>query len=65
MAEVRRELELGRTERLADLGTFNVVLFGRTGTGKSCLVEAFTQGNGGIVSADGSPDSTREVTWRK
>ena len=63
-AEIRAELELIRSERLRDLGTFNIVLFGRTGTGKSCLIEALTRGDGGTVSSDGSPDCTRVVKAR-
>jgi predicted GTPase len=61
MAEIRAELQLIRSERLGDLGTFNIVLFGRTGTGKSCLIEALTRGDGRTVSSDGSPDCTRMV----
>jgi predicted GTPase len=37
-------------KQMAALDTFNVVLFGRTGTGKSSLVEALTNGDGARVS---------------
>lgn len=42
------------------LFTFNIVLFGRTGVGKSSLIEAFAQGNGATVSR-GESDWTTEV----
>lgn len=48
------------------LGDFNIVLFGRTGTGKSTLMEALSHGNGQSVSP-GQSDWTvdiREVRWR-
>ncbi|WP_019891538.1 hypothetical protein [Streptomyces purpureus] len=51
---VVRELEELTKRRLGDeLGTFNLVLFGRTGTGKSSLTEALTQGFGDSISPDG------------
>ncbi|MEU6541241.1 GTPase [Streptomyces sp. NPDC047000] len=54
--------------RLGDeLGTFNLVLFGRTGTGKSSLTEALTQGFGGSISPEGASDWTTDVApgqWR-
>lgn len=40
--------------------TFNIVLFGRTGTGKSTLIEALTRGNGRPVS-HGESDWTTDV----
>ncbi|WP_042169105.1 GTPase [Streptomyces sp. NBRC 110035] len=46
--------------RLRALDTFNVVLFGRTGAGKSSLVEALTGGDGARISP-GRPDHTTEV----
>ncbi|MFF4590195.1 GTPase [Streptomyces sp. NPDC001388] len=47
-------------DRLAALDTFNIVLFGRTGVGKSSLVEAFTGGDGRRISP-GRTDHTTEV----
>lgn len=65
---VVRELEELTKRRLGDeLGTFNLVLFGRTGTGKSSLTEALTQGFGGSISPDGESDWTTGVApgqWR-
>jgi predicted GTPase len=48
-------------QQLAALDTFNVVLFGRTGTGKSALVEALTSGDGASASPYGESDWTKEV----
>lgn len=48
------------------LSNFNIVLFGRTGTGKSTLMEALSQGNGQSVSP-GQSDWTvdiRETRWQ-
>ncbi|WP_147161405.1 GTPase [Novosphingobium sediminis] len=48
------------------LGNFNIVLFGRTGTGKSTLMEALSHGNGQSVSP-GQSDWTvdiRETRWQ-
>jgi predicted GTPase len=49
---VDRQLEL--------IGTFNIALFGRTGAGKSSLIEALSGGTGGTVSP-GENDWTTEV----
>ncbi|MER6677928.1 GTPase [Streptomyces sp. NPDC000983] len=63
-----RAVELVREltgDRLRALDTFNVVLFGRTGAGKSSLVEALTGGDGARISP-GRPDHTtqvEEVRW--
>lgn len=46
------------------LATFNIALFGRTGAGKSTLIEAMTNGNGASVSK-GESDWTTEVYPRK
>ncbi|MFE0175538.1 GTPase [Streptomyces sp. NPDC059002] len=46
--------------RRQDFDTFTIALFGRTGTGKSSLVEALTSGSGVTVS-DGAADWTTEV----
>ena len=43
------------------LDTFNIVLFGRTGSGKSTLIETFTRGDGQSVSP-GELDWTLTVT---
>lgn len=42
------------------LHTFNIVLFGRTGAGKSTLISAMTRGNGASVS-QGESDWTTQV----
>ncbi len=42
---------------------FNIVLFGRTGSGKSTLIEALTGGDGSTVS-DGQSDWTKEISGR-
>lgn len=44
----------------AALQTFNIVLFGRTGAGKSTLISAMTRGNGESVS-QGESDWTTQV----
>ncbi len=44
----------------AALQTFNIVLFGRTGAGKSTLISAMTRGNGASVS-QGESDWTTKV----
>jgi len=41
--------------------TFNIVLFGRTGAGKSTLISALTQSNGASVSPQGESDWTTTV----
>lgn len=43
----------------AALQTFNIVLFGRTGAGKSTLISAMTRGNGASVSQGESDWTTR------
>lgn len=61
----RRVGELLRRQE-ASLNTFNLVFFGRTGVGKSSLVEALSRGDGKAVS-EGPSDWTREVRavrWR-
>lgn len=52
-------LDLVKRQRNA-LSTFNIVLFGRTGAGKSSLITAFTRGNGSSVS-QGESDWTTDV----
>ena len=44
----------------AALQTFNIVLFGRTGAGKSTLISAMTRGDGAAVS-QGESDWTTQV----
>ncbi len=44
----------------AALQTFNIVLFGRTGAGKSTLISAMTRGDGASVS-QGESDWTTQV----
>jgi predicted GTPase len=46
-------------------GKFNIVLFGRTGAGKSTLIEALTRGDGASISPGRSDhtDTVRRVTW--
>lgn len=64
VTEIKAELERIHTELLADLGTFNVVLFGMTGVGKSTLIEALTQGGGETVFPEGTLDWTKKVNGR-
>ncbi len=47
------------------LGTVNIALFGRTGTGKSSLIEALIHGDGSTVSTSESDFTTeiRPVSW--
>lgn len=60
LIEKRREiLDLVERQRAA-LSTFNIVLFGRTGAGKSSLITAFTRGSGSAVS-QGESDWTTDV----
>ncbi len=48
------------TGQLADIDTFNVVFFGRTGAGKSTLITALGRGDGTLISP-GDNDFTTEV----
>lgn len=51
---------------LRAIETFNIVLFGRTGAGKSCLIEALSRGDGATISP-GESDYTTEIRplgWR-
>jgi predicted GTPase len=50
----------------AALRTFNIVLFGRTGAGKSTLISAMTRGNGESVSQGESDWTTRvePLNWQ-
>ena len=65
------ELEKSRSEaaslferQRSVLSTLNIVLFGRTGSGKSSLIEALTHGDGSSVST-GESDFTTEVRHMK
>lgn len=67
-----RELQAARTEasdlfdRQRDaLATVNIALFGRTGAGKSSLIEALVRGDGATVSTSESDFTTevRTVSW--
>lgn len=65
MQEYARLKDVWNHRRQA-LGDFNIVLFGRTGTGKSTLMEALSHGNGQSVSP-GQSDWTvdiREIQWQ-
>lgn len=59
------ELQAAVRRRAEQLGTFRVVIFGRTGAGKSSFVEALTHGDGSSISP-GENDFTklcRPVQW--
>ena len=69
----QRELQQSRTEAVdlfkrqrKVLGTVNIALFGRTGAGKSSLIEALVHGDGSTISMGESDFTTevRPVTWR-
>ena len=62
--EVRR-LGAGARRRARHLDRFNVVLFGRTGAGKSSFVEALSRGDGRRISPRGLLDHTRDVEERQ
>lgn len=61
LAEAATELTTAADDLVAGADTFNIVLFGRTGVGKSTLLEALTHGDGAAVSP-GESDWTTEVT---
>lgn len=58
-------IDLFRRQR-GVLGTVNIALFGRTGAGKSSLIEALVRGDGSTISTGESDFTTevRGVTWR-
>lgn len=60
----RLEEDLMRAARRA--GDFSVVLFGRTGAGKSTIREALTRGDGATIGRGGSSTTKEchEYTWR-
>jgi predicted GTPase len=62
----RQQSEMRLTSQAARLKTFNLVLFGRTGVGKSSLIEALSGGDGLPISQGESDWTTeiRDVRWR-
>lgn len=60
-SEIARKLEGYRES----MGSFNIALFGRTGAGKSSLIEALTSGDGTSISPGENDHTTeiRPVTW--
>lgn len=64
VTELTTELRKARDERLAHLDTFNIVFFGKTGAGKSSIIQALIGGTGDTASPLGDPDHTREVLPR-
>ncbi|WP_212910135.1 GTPase [Streptomyces sp. TS71-3] len=65
--EVCDELEELIGDRVDGLDAFNIVLFGRTGAGKSSLMEALSHGDGGSISPWGAADwstDVRPTTWQ-
>ncbi|MCC5953691.1 MAG: 50S ribosome-binding GTPase [Acidimicrobiia bacterium] len=66
LAERKTEAEGRFTRQRTRLTTFNLVLFGRTGAGKSSLIEALSSGNGEPISQGESDWTTdvRDVRWR-
>lgn len=65
LADLTGELEELAHRQLDDMKTFNIVLFGRTGTGKSSLLEAISHGDGGTISPGESDWTTavKPVEW--
>lgn len=66
VTEALAEAEDRFARQRSRLETFNLVLFGRTGTGKSSLIEALSSGDGEPIS-EGESDWTtdvRDVRWR-
>lgn len=58
--EIGAQLDDVLRVQLREINTFNIVLLGRTGTGKSSLIEAISRGDGATVSP-GEGDYTKEV----
>ena len=66
LTEKKTEAESRFTRQRTRLETFNLVLFGRTGAGKSSLIEALSSGHGEPISQGESDWTTdvRDVHWR-
>lgn len=66
VTERREEAERRFIRQRTRLSTFNLVLFGRTGAGKSSLLEALSSGDGEPISQGESDWTTevRDVYWR-
>lgn len=62
---LREELQHAMARHREEAAVFRLVLFGRTGAGKSSLVEALTGGDGTSISPGESDFTTeqRSVTW--
>ena len=65
LAELTRELTELAHRQLDGTDSFNIVLFGRTGTGKSSLMEALRHGDGHAISPGDSDWTTTvdPVSW--
>ncbi|MGH3751705.1 MAG: GTPase [Pseudonocardiaceae bacterium] len=66
LVTITGQLEELAHQQLDGMDAFNIVLFGRTGAGKSSLLEALSAGDGGSVSPGESDWTTtvRPVTWK-
>lgn len=66
VVDLTGELEELARRLLEETDRFNIVLFGRTGTGKSSLVEALTHGSGTSISSGESDwtTSVQVVDWQ-
>jgi predicted GTPase len=67
LTEKKIEAEIRFTRQRTRLATFNLVLFGRTGAGKSSLIEALSSGDGEPISQSESDWTTdvRDVHWHR
>ena len=65
LAEIAGQLTELAAEQLTDMDNFTIVLFGRTGVGKSSMLEALSAGDGASISPGDSDWTTtvRPVTW--
>ena len=64
--ELRADAEALLHRQRDSLDTFNIAFFGRTGAGKSSLMEALSRGSGEAISPAGQSDWTvdvRKVEW--
>ncbi|MGH4009945.1 MAG: GTPase [Pseudonocardiaceae bacterium] len=66
LAAITGQLEELAHQQLDGMDAFNIALFGRTGAGKSSLLEALSAGDGGSVSPGESDWTTtiRPVIWQ-